>query len=89
MWYLREKDEVVCRAGTVQDVLELYRPADNTMVTAVRLTRHHNIIVQRAFYSQVSGRWLIIEGRSRVCIYDFAPLRNAHSTLLSAANDCR
>ena len=44
MWYLRELDEVVCRAERFQDVLELYRPKHCTMVTAIRFDCNHEIM---------------------------------------------
>lgn len=87
MWYLREKDEIVCRAVRFQEVLELYRPEHRTIVTAIRLNCDHEIIEQRAYYSEESGRWTVIDGKR--CIYDFPPVRNANRTLLAAANDCR
>ena len=88
MWYLREKDEFVCRAPRFQDVLELYRPEGSTIVTAIRLNCDHEIMEQRAYYSEESGRWTLIDNKP-FCIYDFSPVRNANRTLLAAANDCR
>lgn len=85
MWYIRENDELVCRAERVQQLLEHYKPECRTVITAVHLDCDHRIIEHRAYFSPESGRWTYIE--DNLCIYDFSPVKDAQRTLLAAMMD--